>query len=158
MTSTTISPPKARLVTIRGRPRGAATKTSDLRLTSFSLTDTLSIADGHLLITAGVRKQQIAQNFYGAGAYSPLLWIVLKPLYNLSLYGNYSAGNPLRVPSWIRYDIGARYNTNVAGKPVVLRASIDNLFNKNYWLFTSAYSYLGVAPARTLLLSAQVDF
>jgi iron complex outermembrane receptor protein len=295
--------------------RFAPSKTSDTKLSSLSLADTLSIADGRLLISAGVRKQEIKAVTYDSGvtastsdttAYSPLLGIVVKPMSNLSVYGNFSTGlsageivgtdyanhgqalppikskqyetgvkldwgrittsaavfqfskangvadpvtniysyngeqrnrgvelaaygeavrgvrvmasatflnatqthtqngtndgkeaigvprrsfnlsgdwdtpwlsglslnaravytssmynnaaNTLTVPSWIRYDIGARYSTNVAGKPVVFRATVQNLFNKNYWLTTPGYGYLSAAAARTLMLSAQVDF
>jgi iron complex outermembrane receptor protein len=295
--------------------RATPIKNAQTKLSSISLTDTLSIADGRLLITGGVRKQQ-AETFafdtstsattskYSASTYSPLLGIVVKPLSYLSVYGNYSTGlqagstvgatydnanqilapykskqyetgikldwgrvtttaavfqitkpnaittgniynyngeqrnrglelaaygeavpgvrlmasgtfydakqtrtqdgtndgklangvprrtfnlggdwdtpwlkglslnaravytssiyvdaaNTLQVPSWVRYDIGARYNTNIAGKSVVFRATVQNLLNKNYWLTTDSYGYLTVAAARTLMLSAQVDF
>jgi iron complex outermembrane receptor protein len=39
---------------------------------------------------------------------------------------------------------------------VVLRANLENLFNKNYWLTTG--TYVTVASPRTLLVSATVDF
>jgi len=63
--------------------------------------------------------------------------------------------NRLSVPAWTRLDIGARYVTRVANKPVVLRANLENVQNKNYWV-TSTYVTVG-AP-RTLMLSASVDF
>jgi iron complex outermembrane receptor protein len=65
------------------------------------------------------------------------------------------AANRLRVPDWTRVDIGARYATKVAGKPVVLRANLENVFDKTYWV-TSTYVTVG-AP-RTLMLSASIDF
>lgn len=68
----------------------------------------------------------------------------------------YNGANTLNVPSWTRYDIGARYTTKAAGKPVVLRANLENLFDKNYWLQSGGFLTIG-AP-RTLLLSATVDF
>jgi len=64
--------------------------------------------------------------------------------------------NTLRFDAWQRYDIGARYTTRVAGKPVVLRATIENVLNKNYWLTQGVY--VGVGNPRTALLSASVDF
>ena len=42
------------------------------------------------------------------------------------------------------------------GKPVVLRANIENLFDKEYWL--TAGTYVTVGAPRTVLLSASVDF
>jgi hypothetical protein len=43
-------------------------------------------------------------------------------------------------PGWTRLDFGARYAMQVAGKPVVLRASIENLANRRYWLTTTVSS------------------
>jgi iron complex outermembrane receptor protein len=70
-----------------------------------------------------------------------------------SLY--YDAANLLRMPSWTRLDIGARYATRVAGKPVLFRANLENVTNKAYWV-TSTYVTVG-AP-RTLMLSASISF
>jgi len=67
----------------------------------------------------------------------------------------YDAANLLRMPSWTRVDLGARYATKIAGKPVVLRANLENVADKAYWV-TSTYVTVG-AP-RTLMLSAQIDF
>ena len=67
----------------------------------------------------------------------------------------YDAANLLRMPSWTRLDLGARYATKVAGKPVVFRANLENVADKAYWV-TSTYVTVG-AP-RTLMLSAQIDF
>ncbi|VVD93964.1 Ferrichrome receptor FcuA [Pandoraea iniqua] len=68
----------------------------------------------------------------------------------------FNAANTLELPAWTRYDIGARYRTRVAGKSVVFRANIENLFNSNYWLMSGTYAT--VAAPRTVLLSAQIDF
>ncbi len=64
--------------------------------------------------------------------------------------------NDLRFDSWTRFDIGARYRALIAGKPVVLRANVENLFDKSYWL--TAGTYVTVGAPRTLVLSASVDF
>ena len=68
----------------------------------------------------------------------------------------YDAANILRMPGWTRLDLGARLRTQVGGKPVVLRASLENVSNKRYWVTAAGYTTTG-AP-RTLMLSAQVDF
>jgi iron complex outermembrane receptor protein len=73
---------------------------------------------------------------------------------NSSAY--YNGANTVSVPGWTRYDIGARYLTSVAGKATTLRATVENLFDKNYWLQSG--TYLTVAAPRTALLSATVDF
>ncbi|QEI04879.1 TonB-dependent siderophore receptor [Pigmentiphaga aceris] len=68
----------------------------------------------------------------------------------------YDAANRLRMPSWTRVDIGARYATKVAGKSVVFRANLENVADRAYWVTASGYATVG-AP-RTLMLSAQMDF
>lgn len=68
----------------------------------------------------------------------------------------YDAANRLRMPAWTRVDIGARYATKVAGNSVVLRATLENVADKAYWVTASGYATVG-AP-RTLMLSAQMDF
>ncbi|WP_306391910.1 TonB-dependent receptor [Telluria beijingensis] len=64
--------------------------------------------------------------------------------------------NTLYLPSWTRLDIGARYRTSLMGKPVVVRASVENLANKAYWLASGTFATTGAA--RTALVSAQFDF
>jgi iron complex outermembrane receptor protein len=69
---------------------------------------------------------------------------------------NLTNTNQQRFDSWTRYDIGARYRTNISGKSVVFRANIENLFDKNYWLTTG--TYVAVGSPRTFVLSASIDF
>jgi iron complex outermembrane receptor protein len=69
-----------------------------------------------------------------------------------------ASDNDLSLPSHTIFGIGARYNTKVAGKKVVLRANIDNLTDKKYWLVSSPYGYATNAAGRTYTLSASVDF
>lgn len=65
--------------------------------------------------------------------------------------------NQLEMPSWTRFDIGARYRLKMGDKPVTLRASIENLFDKNYWA-SSNEGYLYLGTPRTFLLSGTMDF
>ncbi len=67
------------------------------------------------------------------------------------------AGNTQNLPSWNRYDLGARY-AFVAGKtPITVRGTIENLFDKNYWL-SAAREGLTIGAPRTVLLSVSADF
>ncbi len=70
-----------------------------------------------------------------------------------SLYAD--AANRLRVDGWTRFDIGARYATRISGKPVVFRANLENVSDKQYWVVSN---YVTVGAPRTLMLSATVDF
>jgi iron complex outermembrane receptor protein len=73
---------------------------------------------------------------------------------NTSTYFN--AANTLKIPGWTRYDAGARFSTTLGSTPVVFRANVENLFNRNFWLLSGTYAT--VAAPRTLLVSAQIDF
>jgi iron complex outermembrane receptor protein len=70
---------------------------------SVAVADTLSFADEKVLLTLGLRRQNIQQDAYNpatgahtshydASATTPLAGLVVKPLKNVSLYGNYTAG------------------------------------------------------------------
>uniref|UniRef100_UPI003B3BDF48 TonB-dependent siderophore receptor n=1 Tax=Herbaspirillum huttiense TaxID=863372 RepID=UPI003B3BDF48 len=79
--------------------RGEPTPQSQIRLTSVALTDTLSLADDRLRITAGLRRQQVyshslvdATQTSNKTAISPVLGVVVKPVQNVSLYANHTAG------------------------------------------------------------------
>ncbi len=64
--------------------------------------------------------------------------------------------NEQKIGSWTRYDVGARYSTNVYGKKVTWRANVDNLFNKNYWIGVNGAAVL--SNPRMVSLSATMEF
>jgi len=68
--------------------------------------------------------------------------------------------NTLELPSWTRFDVGARFVTAVSGKALTLRFNVDNVANKRYW--ASAFQVfnpdlLQGAP-RTFKASASIEF
>lgn len=67
------------------------------------------------------------------------------------------SANTLRLPKWTRLDVGARYRTEIAGRPLTLRAAVENLFDKDYWA-SSNEGYLYLGTPRTLLVTGSVDF
>ena len=72
-----------------------------------------------------------------------------------------SADNDLRLPSWTRLDLGARYRMTIDNRDVTLRARLDNATGRDYWASTGGYpgsNYLVLGAPRTLSLSATVDF
>ena len=81
-------------------------------------------------------------------------------LYTSKQYAN--ATNTQSVPSWTRFDIGARYLVDLGnGRALTLRARIDNLFNKSYWASvggTQGSNYLVLGAPRTFSLSGTIDF
>lgn len=65
--------------------------------------------------------------------------------------------NTQQLPAWTRLDLGARYQTRVDGKAVTLRAGVNNVTNRAYWL-AGARNIFSVAEPRTWRLSASVAF
>ncbi len=68
-----------------------------------------------------------------------------------------SADNSLSVAGRTTFDVGARYATKVADRPVTLRAGVTNLTNKAYWGMPQLSS-LALGAPRTFMLSASMDF
>ena len=70
----------------------------------------------------------------------------------------YDQGNLQRIPDWTRFDLGLRYTfLGSWGKPVTLRATVENVFGADYWASTGN-GFLTLGTPRTYLLSAQLDF
>ncbi|MNC45657.1 Ferrichrome receptor FcuA precursor [compost metagenome] len=65
--------------------------------------------------------------------------------------------NTQEIPGWTRFDVGARYAFNANGKPVVIRAMVENVLNKNYWQ-SAAREGLTVGAPLTVLLSVSTEF
>ncbi|MEH2591680.1 TonB-dependent receptor [Bradyrhizobium sp. AZCC 1721] len=85
------------------------------------------------------------------------LTLSARVIYTSSQYVNIT--NTLSLPEWTRVDIGARYTFTSPwnGKPIVVRANIENVFNEAYW--ASAYSgVITLAAPRTYLLSTTFNF
>jgi len=88
----------------------------------------------------------------------------LPPLPQLTLdggarYTGHSYGdtlNLLHFPSYAVFDAGASYALPVYGKQLVLRAHVQNIFDRNYWVVSQAQVSAG--PPRTYTLNAEVDF
>ena len=68
-----------------------------------------------------------------------------------------SDDNTQSIPGYTIFDLGTRYATRFASRPVTLRGSVTNLTNKAYW-GTPLLSSLGLGAPRTVELSASVDF
>jgi iron complex outermembrane receptor protein len=66
--------------------------------------------------------------------------------------------NTQQIPDWATFDIGARYRFEAGGKPITLRANVENLFDHSYWAMANPTYGLSPGAPRTLLLSATVDF
>lgn len=71
------------------------------------------------------------------------------------------AANAVELESWTRFDAGVRYAAEIAGRPVTLRARIENLADEDQWVAVGGYpgaNYLTLGAPRTLRLSVSADF
>ncbi|WPC74210.1 TonB-dependent receptor [Vibrio porteresiae] len=69
--------------------------------------------------------------------------------------------NDNKIPSWTRFDLGARYKMTVDKKPLTLRARVENVTDKDYWASAGGYpgsNYLVQGAPRTVMISASYDF
>lgn len=67
------------------------------------------------------------------------------------------SANTMELPSSTTMDLGARYKTRINGTGVTFRASIENLFDKEYWAGCRADSVIFTGSGRTFKLSATFD-
>ncbi|WP_053150967.1 TonB-dependent receptor [Pseudomonas sp. Pf153] len=66
--------------------------------------------------------------------------------------------NSRELDPWTRFDAGARYSTVLDGRPTTFRATVQNVFDREYWSGVASYGAFSQGAPRTLLLSATVDF
>ncbi len=102
----------------------------------------------------------VAFNLYGEYDLPPWLapglTLTGRAIYTSSMF--YNQANTQSVPDWTRFDAGLRYTfEGVNGKPVVLRAIVENVLDDSYWA-SAASGFLAVGAPRTVILSASVDF
>jgi iron complex outermembrane recepter protein len=72
-----------------------------------------------------------------------------------------SATADFTLDSWTRLDAGVRYAADIAGRPVTLRARVENLADEDQWVAVGGYpgaNYLTLGAPRTLRLSLSTDF
>ena len=86
----------------------------------------------------------------------PGLTLTAAAIHNSWSWAN--AANTQRLSSWTRYDLGARYATEIAGKLVTFRATVQNATDKAYWDANFRDGLVTLSTPRTVLLSAAIDF
>lgn len=107
----------------------------------------------------GVPKVQANVNIEWATPFVEGLTLEGRTLYTGSQYA--SADNSLELPSWTRFDLGARYGMKLGDHALTLRARVDNVTDKSYWASAGGYpgsNYLVQGAPRTFVLSASYDF
>ena len=66
--------------------------------------------------------------------------------------------NTQSIPAWTRFDVGASYRTTLDKTPLIFRATVQNIFNNNYWSGVTSFGGLLEGAPRTVLLSVAADF
>ena len=77
-------------------------------------------------------------------------------IYTGSQYINQA--NTQELDAWTRVDLGARYATRIEGRPTTFRATVQNVFDREYWSGVASYGAISPGYPRTLQLSATIDF
>ncbi|ARP92695.1 TonB-dependent siderophore receptor [Bordetella genomosp. 9] len=67
------------------------------------------------------------------------------------------ASNDIQVDDYTIVNIGAIYDTRIAGYDATFRAGINNVANKKYWLYQSS-DYIKAGDPRTFMVNASVRF
>ncbi|QXH49829.1 TonB-dependent siderophore receptor [Pseudomonas fakonensis] len=68
-----------------------------------------------------------------------------------------NANNTLSLPTWNRFDVGARYKLKVSEKDLTLRVNVENLTDKNYWASANG-GYMTQGDPRLVKFSGTIDF
>ncbi|MFK3776441.1 TonB-dependent receptor [Pseudomonas sp. NPDC089406] len=68
-----------------------------------------------------------------------------------------NATNTLSLPTWNRFDVGARYKLKVSEKDLTLRVNVENLTDKNYWASANG-GYMTQGDPRLVKFSGTIDF
>ncbi len=81
-----------------------------------------------------------------------------RALYNDEVFADNA--NTLLVPSWTRFDVGARYTfaSPWNGKPITVRLSVENVFDKSFWMAAPGGNQLFLGSPRTYLASTTFRF
>lgn len=67
------------------------------------------------------------------------------------------SANQQTAPSWVRYDLGARYAFAVNHVPLTLRGTVQNVFDRRYWEANPS-GYVGAGAPLTTWISLSADF
>lgn len=109
------------------------------------------------LAAVGVPDVQVNLGAEWDNPFVPGLTHTGRVIYTSSQVAN--AANTQSIPEWTRTDIGARYTfLRANGKPIVVRANVEDVFNENYWSAVSTNFGLARGAPRTYLVSATFDF
>ena len=106
----------------------------------------------------GVPELQLNVNLEWDLAAVPGLTLDGRVVHTGSQYTN--AQNSIELDSWQRFDLGVRYAFEVSGRPVTVRARVDNVLDEDYWASVGGFpgaNYLILGNPRTFSLTATLS-
>lgn len=71
------------------------------------------------------------------------------------------ANNTVELDGWTRLDAGARWSFEAAGKPMTVRARVENVTDEDHWVAVGGYpgaNYLTLGAPRTFTVSLSAEF
>ncbi|WP_083274795.1 TonB-dependent receptor [Novosphingobium resinovorum] len=87
----------------------------------------------------------------------PGLTVTGRVVYTSREYIDLTTTNARSIPAWTRVDAGIRYAFEAAGRPMQVRLTADNLFDRNYWAAASR-GVLTMGAPRSIRASLAIDF
>ncbi len=107
----------------------------------------------------GVPEFQLNANVEWDVPALPGLTVEARAVHTGEQYAN--AANTVTLDSWTRFDAGVRYGFEAAGRPLTLRARVENLADEDHWVAVGGYpgaNYLSLGAPRTVSVSLSADF
>ena len=134
--------------------------TPDLRLLASAMWLDAKLAETSGGINDGNRAIGTAEFYANLGVewdapFVPGLTLTGRMIYTGSAFAD--AANTALIPSWHRFDLGARYQAVIAGYDAVFRADVLNVTDEDYWA-VEGLGYLRLGEPRTYRASLSVDF
>ena len=84
--------------------------------------------------------------------------LVGRTIYNGEAFIDSGSNGSTRIPSFVSFDLGANFRTEIGAHPIRLSATVINAGNKNYWMGRGGSTTFGLSMPRTFQFSVQADF
>lgn len=129
------------------------------------LTPTLNLLGGVAYTKA--KQRNTGKDSYGVPDWTANLGLEwLTPVQGLSVGGRavytgrqwVDSANTLEIPSWVRYDLSAKYETRISSTPVTFNLYVENVANRKYWSGMFSDGYVMPSSPRTIRLAATFAF